>query len=291
VSGKKRAPSAPSRAKSRPASEEIEIDLKDEDVYEVVPKRKDKRSYEYEPLDLGKETERILLLPDTHAPFHDARAWDAALRFARKWRPHTVVHLGDWLDCLTVSDHDKDPRRGTQLEGELVVMRGLREEVDELPGIVRKIFTRGNHEYRLERYAMRHAPALISILNLDQLMGLTQNGWHVVPYMQHGKLGKLRITHGTRHSGAYAVHQNAAAFCASVAFGHTHRLGLTYFGDVDDNRHVSASLGWLGDLNEADYVDTVSKRYWQHGFGTALMKRDGRFELQLRPIVDGEVID
>jgi predicted phosphodiesterase len=247
-------------------------------------------SYRWDPLDCGAELERMLFVPDTHAPHEDKRAWDAVMAYARRWEPHTVVHVGDWVDCFTVSDHDKDPRRGSQLEDEIRVMHGQRQEIDAMAFVQRKFCALGNHEYRLQRYCMRNAPALISLLDIGGLMGLPQAGWSVVPYMQHGKIGKLRWTHGTRHSGAYATHQNGAAFSASVLFGHTHRLGSTYFGDVDGNRHVSASLGWLGDLREANYVDDVAKRFWSHGFGAVTMDRAGRFELQLIPIIEGKTL-
>lgn len=246
--------------------------------------------YRYEPLDLGDELERILIIPDTHAPFHDVSAWAAMMRFARDYKPHTVIHLGDWIDCFTVSDHDRDPRRASQLEEELVVTRELRAEVDSL-GAYRKFISLGNHEFRLYTYMVRNAPALLGLLDIAQLLELPQNGWHVVPWMEDAKIGHLRWTHGTPHIGQNAIFQNGTTFGSSIVSGHTHRFAMVYFGDADDGRHVSASLGWLGSRPSAKYMHSISKRrFWQHGFGIANMNRKGQFELQLKPIIHGEVL-
>jgi predicted phosphodiesterase len=241
----------------------------------------------FDPLNLGSNTtERVLLLPDTHAPFHDRKAWECAMKFGRQFRPDTVVHLGDWMDCFTISDHDKDPRRGTQLEDELIVMREIRQEVEAL-GAQRKICTLGNHEFRLMRYLMRSAPALISMLRIEGLMELTQSGWSVIQYMQHATLGKMHLTHDCGFAGTHAVHNTGNAFASSVVFGHVHRLGAQYFGDVTGQRHVAASLGWLGSMPEAAYEHEAKKmRFWQHGLGTAYLEPNGNFHLQLVPIID-----
>jgi len=248
-------------------------------------------SHRLPPLDCGSRTlERVLILPDTHAPYHDAIAWGVAMEFARKYRPDTVVHLGDWLDAFTVSDHDKDPRRGTQLIDELTTCKHLRSEVDDL-GAARKIITLGNHEDRLWRYCVRHAPALVSMLSIENLLELPQHGWHVVPYRQHGSIGHLGLTHEAGFAGVHAVHHTGVAFASSVAFGHTHRLGSSYFGDIGGKRHVSASLGWLGSMPDASYEHEAKRlRYWTHGFGTAEVERNGNFHLNLHAIVDGRVV-
>ena len=248
-------------------------------------------SHALPPLDLGsRTTERILLLPDTHAPYHDARAWSLAMKFGREFRPDSVVHVGDWIDCFTISDHDKDPRRGSQLESELEVTKELRAEIDAL-GAQRKVITLGNHEDRLWRYCVRHAPALISMMKIEELLELPQNGWHTFPYRQHASIGSLNLTHEAGYAGIHAVHHTGNAFASSVVFGHTHRLGATYFGDVLGRRCVSASLGWLGAMPAALYEHEAKRmRFWQSAFASVRLEKSGHFHLQLHPIVDGRVV-
>lgn len=246
-------------------------------------------AHRYAPMNCGRELERVLIVPDTHAPFHDQDAWDVMVKYAKKFEPHTIIHLGDWADCYSVSAHSKDPRRMQQLGDEMKVVKELRAELDSL-GAERKIAALGNHEDRLRRHVEEKSPALASLMDVAELMALRENGWKVVPYNDHGALGKMYFTHEAGYSGKNAVTQTGEAFSASVVFGHTHRLGSMYFGDVTGRRHVSASLGWLGRLQDADYVSTVKKRFWTTGFGTARMARDGRFQLELIPIVDGRCV-
>jgi hypothetical protein len=249
-------------------------------------------AYEFAPLDLGsRQTERVLLLPDIHTPFHDKHAWALACAFARAFEPDTVVQLGDWIDCYTVSDHDKDPRRVHQLEDEAKEVRAQREELEALPSVQRLIRTRGNHEWRFTSHLLQKAPALLSSVSLDGICGWDNGKWRNVPYLSHGMLGKLAITHcADKHVyGAGAVRSAATMFNASVAFGHTHRLGLEYFGDILGRRHVSVSLGCLADIAAADYASVAQKRFWTLGFGEMYLTRDGRFTLHPLPIVGNRI--
>lgn len=252
-----------------------------------VDKEESGGAYVFRPLDLGsRQVERILLLPDIHTPFHDRYAWALVGKFAREFQPDTIVQLGDWIDCYTVSDHDKDPRRVHQLEDEAKGVRGQREELESL-GAQRLIRTRGNHEHRFTTHVMQRAPALLSSVNLDTICGWDNGRWSNVPYLDHGMLGKLAITHcaDKQVAGAGAVRSAANMFAASVAFGHTHRLSCEYFGDILGRRHISVSLGCLADISAADYASVANKRFWTLGFGVAFMTADGRFSLQPMPIV------
>lgn len=241
------------------------------------------------PLDLGSSTpERILLIPDTHTPFHDPYAWELVMRFARQWCPHTVIHLGDWADCFSISDHDKDPRRGTQLEEEAKVLREQREEVEALKA--RNVISLGNHCDRLRRYITQRAPALLGTLTVESVFGWDNGLWTVVPYAEHGAIGKLHFTHDADYAGVHSVYHTGMAFAASVAFGHNHRLATYYFADILGRQHVACSLGWLGKLDEAKYAKRVNKRFWTHGFGTAVMLPGGEFTLQPLPIVNRKII-
>jgi predicted phosphodiesterase len=282
----------------RQCETEVEIPV-DVDLSQVTPPPADRTyvdsespgaPYAMQPLDLGSRTiERLLLLPDTHAPYHDPCAWAVMMKLAREYRPDTVVHLGDLADCLTVSAHDKDPRRGTQFEDEAKVVRERREELEGF-GAQRNVICLGNHEYRLRRYLMQQAPALMSSVGIEAQLGLDNGRWRIVPYREHGRIGKLHLTHDANYHGANAVRQMAVAFNASVAFGHTHRMGLSYFGDVAGKRHVSVNLGCLCKIEEATFAPAIQRMTWQHGFGVASMLPNGRFWIQLLPIVDRRVV-
>lgn len=231
---------------------------------------------------------RILIVPDTHAPFHDRLVWGAMLDWAHRNGPWaTVIHLGDLADFYSVSDHDKDPRRAHNLVEECAVTNNLIADLNKL-GAAHRVFCKGNHEYRLDRYLMRQAPALLGAVSLDGLLHL--DGWLQVPYGQMARVGNLHATHDVGKSGQNATQQTAAAVGHNVVFGHTHRAQLLYFGTALGERYVSATCGWLGDTAAADYVSTTVKAQWQHAFGVAEMDARGDFGLQLKPIVAGRVL-
>lgn len=236
-------------------------------------------------LDRG-ELETILVIPDTHAPFHDKRAWGAMISAAKRLRPHTIIHLGDLADVYALSAHDRDPKRATEFKSEVEVTNGLLDELDDL-GAQRRFMTLGNHEARWDRYILRKAPELHGMVDLVELLRFRERGWHVTPYMDHLTLGRVHATHEAGHYGVNAVKQTGEAFESSVIFGHTHRLSKNYFGSVTGSRHVAASLGWLGDLDSAKYLPNAKKRYWQHGFGVIRVEPCGNFHLKLVPIIDG----
>ena len=243
----------------------------------------------YPALNCGAELERLLLIPDTHSPYEDRRAWEAMLKFARAWKPHTIIHVGDLNDFYAISDHDRDPTRSSNVADEAKRTNERLDEMDDL-GAVRKLITFGNHDFWLRRHINRRAPELAGLISLDSLLGFSERGWIQVDYKKHARVGNLHVTHEVGYAGSTAVRNSGKITGHNIAIGHCHRLGLEYFGTVLGERYVSASLGWLGDFEAAEYKSDVEKAAWCHGFGTALMEKNGDFELQLRPIIAGRVV-
>jgi hypothetical protein len=208
------------------------------------------------------------------------------IRLGKRLRPDSILVLGDFLDCFSVSAHDKDPRRLSQFSAEVKDAREGLEEL-ELLGAEHLYFDEGNHEYRLKRYLMTKAPALMDTVSIPDALRLREHGWKFTKYMQHSRIGKLYHTHEAGHAGIHAVHATGHVFNHSVVFGHVHRLAVSYFGSVTGERHFSASLGWLGDAAEADYMPEAKKSAWQLGFGVVRVEpKSGNVHLQPIPIVD-----
>lgn len=218
--------------------------------------------------------ERLLIAPDTHAPFHDVRAWKLMLKVARKFKPQVIVHQGDLADCYSISSHSKDPNRAGQLKDEIKVVRRLRADLDRL-GAKRKIFTEGNHEDRLRRYLEEKAPALFDMFDTDSVLQLSENGWEFVPYKQHARVGKVYFTHDTGNSGKYTTARALDAFQHSVSIGHHHSIQFAVEGDATGKYRVGAQFGWLGDVKQVDYMHQIkAKRNWSLGFGVGYRDTD-----------------
>lgn len=230
--------------------------------------------------------ERILVVPDTHAPYHDRRAWKLMLKVARRFGPHTIVHQGDLADFYAVSSHSKDPSRAAGLRDELRVVKKLRGDLDRL-GATRKVFIEGNHEDRLRRYLEEKAPELFGMFDTDSLLALSENGWEFVPYKSHARVGKLYFTHDTGNGGKYTTARALEAFQHSVAIGHHHAIQYAVEGDATGKYRVGAQFGWLGDVRAVDYMHRIkAQRNWSLGFGVGYKDETGVVFLQPVPIVN-----
>lgn len=242
------------------------------------------------------EVEAHFYIPDMHFPFHDKEVWSLILKAAAHVRSRfarmRILILGDFLDCHTVSFHEKDPRRGTQLADEIRAANCALDQVQDI-GADWVHFIEGNHENRLSRYLTNHAPALLDFdsLSIPELLGLHDRGWTFTPYRSFIKIGKLYATHDIGVAGAYALHRAGAAFEHNVVQGHTHRAGTHFFGNALNEAHVAASFGWGGDLSSIDYMYKVrASRDWQHGFGVGIMLPDGCVHLHAVPVVDNTAV-
>jgi predicted phosphodiesterase len=230
--------------------------------------------------------QRWLLIPDTHRPYHDEKAVKLMLKVAKDRKFDGVVILGDYGDFYGVSSHDKDPNRANRLDEELA---SINEGLDELDALKfkHKIFVAGNHEDRMERYLKTKAPELFNMVKVKQLLKLQERGWKYVPYKDHTEIGKLFVTHDTGTAGAYAHYKAQADFQSNVVIAHTHRIGYAVIGNARGRPHVGAMLGWLGDVNEVDYMHRVKAlKDWALGFGIAYIEPNGHAHVQPVPIID-----
>jgi len=209
------------------------------------------------------------------------------LRAGKLFRPDIVCILGDFADFYSVSSHDKNPNRAADLQFEVDdVRRGLKELMSL--GASRHIYVSGNHEDRLERYLMQKAPALFNAVKVEEVLDLKTLGWEYVPYKKHLNLGKLHVTHDCGNAGAYAHYRAQETFQGNVIIGHTHRLGYAVVGNAAGKPHVGAMFGWLGDIDQIDYMHKASAlRHWAHGFGLGYKQSNGNVLLVPVPIVEG----
>ena len=121
---------------------------------------------------------------------------------------------------------------------------------------------------RLRRYLQDKAPALFGTVTIPGVLGLKERGWSFVPYKSSTKLGKLHITHDVGNAGRYAAFKALDTFQHSVITGHSHRLSYVVEGNAVGEHKLSAQLGWLGDVEQIDYMHKVNARKnWALGFG------------------------
>ena len=191
------------------------------------------------------------MFSDTHAPYHDKRAFALMLKVARKLKPHTIIANGDIADFYAVSSHSKDPERGLRfLEEVRQVNRDILDPLDKL-GAQKKILTLGNHEDRLRRYLQDKAPEFSGVVTIPQLFNLDARGWELVPYKSDVRVGKLNITHDVGSAGRYNVFKCLDTYQGNIHTGHTHRFSYVVEGNAK-------SGGWFCPCHGSQY-DTAGR--------------------------------
>lgn len=240
---------------------------------------------------------KILIVPDCHWPYVDKRAFKLMIKAAREVvEPDIIVVLGDFVDCEAVSVHGKNLERRLNIRHEI---ESAEEGLDMLDGLgaKEKYFVMGNHEARLPKYIADKCPELFGIIPpVEDLLGLGDRGWKVTQYKDYAKIGKVYYTHDDDNAGAQAHDKARQTYEGCVVIGHTHRASISYTGNMVGEAKVGMMCGWLGDSGKVDYMHRAKLRYWQLGFGTGLLEKDGTTFLQVHPIVnyrvavDGQII-
>lgn len=236
---------------------------------------------------MGSNAGTWLLVPDCHIPYENGPAFDLMLETAHRVRKLAgIIILGDFWDCYAISDHLKDPSRGTDMAEELYKVNDRLDDLDQL-GAKRKIYLAGNHEDRLRRELWKKMPQLSRVVSLQQQLRLDKRGWEYRPYAEHVKVGKFTFVHDVGYTGQHAAIRNAAAAGSNIITGHTHTMQVHYFGDINGNQHVSATMGWLGDVSAvSEYkMRLKAEREWSHGFGAMQLDDIGICHLQALRIV------
>jgi hypothetical protein len=231
--------------------------------------------------------QKIAFIPDPHRPYHSKPAWALFMESMQDWKPDTLVIQGDWADFYKVSRFSKDPRRSLTFKEENDSCNEGLDELDSL-GATRKIFVEGNHENRLAAYLADKAPDLFEYVSVPKLFNLEERGWEFVAYKESIQLGKLWITHDAGFIGRYAVYRTADTFQHPIVTAHTHRYCMIVEGNATGEHFPAASFGWMGDVEQVDYMHKVkARRDWTLGFGTGLLdNQTGIVYLQGHPIVN-----
>lgn len=208
--------------------------------------------------------EKLFFIPDLHSPYNDKRATELMFDAMQGFKPDVVIIMGDWIDCLAVSHWSKDPRRAMSLKEEVEIAKSYLDRITAK----RKIFIEGNHENRLERYLQEKAPQLLDFCDIPGILDLKAKEWEHVKYKDYTSIGKMHLTHDVGSAGRYNVFKTLDTFQASVLTAHTHRLAYVVEGDATGGCQVSAQFGWLGDVEQCDYLHKINaKRNWVLAFG------------------------
>jgi UDP-2,3-diacylglucosamine pyrophosphatase LpxH len=234
---------------------------------------------------------RTVLVPDLHVPYQDVQAFRAVRSFIRDVRPERVIVMGDLLDLGIVSSFDKDPRSTAGLQEQIdeggAVLDDLRSDAGRKAEI---ILIEGNHEFRMTKSLIRHAPAFMSltrsgedVLSVPFLLDLKRRGIRWIPSHESYDLHGYLVEHGdcaSSYSG-YTARRMVDKRRQSVVHGHTHRLGSYWHTGYQSTVH-GIELGSLIDRN-SEAASYTTRPNWQTGFGVGEYVPEADF-FQITPV-------
>jgi len=237
----------------------------------TVPKGATSMTIERSLLTINRSTKRILVVSDLHAPYHDKAAWECLLEVIRETKPETIVIIGDAADCYAISSHPKSLKRKADFATEVELVKKALAELRAAAGkSCRILWTEGNHEDRITRYLQSKAPEFgqLKELSAQELFKVSDFNIEWVPYRTSIKIGNCSFTHDVGRCGVNTARQSLLDFGGNIVVGHSHRGGVSYQGEIKGSSHFCLNVGWLGDVNEIDYVHrNRALRDWQLGFG------------------------
>jgi len=242
---------------------------------------------EYLPYSLPKSANRILVLSDTHIPYHDNEAITAALDYGKEHNMNTILLNGDIADFYSLSRFVKDPR-ARDLSQEL---EDLKKFLDVLK--VKVYFKLGNHEERLEKYLKIKAPELLGLteFEIQNLLGFGARGIELIDGKRIVMAGKLPIVHGhefwSRSTGG--VNPARTLFLKatkSALVAHSHRTAIHTEANIMGKMMTCWSVGCLCQLHP-EYA-RINK--WNHGAAFIEIDKEGGFKVDNFRINEGKVL-
>ena len=231
-----------------------------------------------------------LIYGDTHGQFIDPEAEAVLLSIMRRFQPANVVHVGDAVDCYSVSSFDKDPMRKETLQDEIDAAHEHLAKARKATPDAAWYLLEGNHEDRLRRALWGTYGSMREIVKLREfqkavtwptLLQTDALGIKWIPSTEQPTRSifpKFIVKHGdiVKKWSASTAQGEYLRYGKSGASGHVHRLGLFFHRDWNGN-HVWAETGCLCYLNPGYARDPD----WQQGFLVATFeKRTGAFQLE-----------
>lgn len=232
-----------------------------------------------------------LLLGDAHVPFHEPKPLEAAIQAGQAEKVDWVFLNGDWQDCAAVSYWPTAQRRfHKEVEAVIDSLDFLRSQFPKQ----KIIYKPGNHEYRLPRYFLRHAPELVEspLAAMETVLGFEKRKIEFLDYQQIVYAGKLPIIHGHEVSHINkAVNAARGLFLKIKTYGacsHCHSTSMHTPKTIEGKLLTTWSFGCLCDL-EPDYNPYGSD--WNWGFGIINVEKNGNFEvINRRVLPNGKVV-
>lgn len=172
---------------------------------------------------------RHLLIPDTQVKkgvSTDHMDWIGAA--IQKYKPNSVIHLGDHWDCPSLSAWDAKgslSKEGARYEDDIQsgneALDRLHKAMGDFKG--QKVILRGNHEHRIQR-AIEQEPRFVGTIG-EHHFNDKRLGWEIVPYF-HGSPG-TKVIDGVTYAHFFANPMTGKAIAGTIT-NRLAKIGTTF---------------------------------------------------------------
>lgn len=241
-----------------------------------------------DPFQIPTGINKLLILNDTHIPYHDQEALNAAIEYGIDHNCEAVLLNGDIADMYQLSRFMKSPIKANfKREREAIV--GFLQMLQEIFGTV--YYKQGNHENRYEHYLMTNAPAIFDEdeHKLSELFTFEGSRVQFIDEAQLVTFGKLAIIHGHELKGGGTVNiarNKMLKSYSNLAFGHHHTVGESTAKDIYGDYMAAWSIGCLCNMKPR----YMPFNQWMHGFATVERTENDGFRFINKKIINGNVI-
>ena len=222
---------------------------------------------------------RLLALPDLHIPDYSKEALNVVLKFARDYKPHGIVLMGDFMDMKSVSHWGDD--EGSLLS-EATEARKVLDQIEESTPRSDRFFLIGNHEDWLTQYVEKEAPALKGMYDINKLLSL--GDYKVIPLNEILKIGDACFIHGY-YTTQFHAKKHLDVFGVNVIYGHVHDV-QSYSAVSVKGLREAISIGCLRTLN-APFLKNRPNN-WSHAFAIIEFQPNGNYTRYVPIIIDGK---
>jgi predicted phosphodiesterase len=243
------------------------------------------------PVNVAGPGDRVGILSDIHAPYHDEGALSVAIDSLVKINPTVVILNGDTIDFYSVSRFQTDPEQ-RDLGREIEIGRGVLRHIRKRFPKARIVFKVGNHEERWRAYLIQHAADLLGLseFQLPAVLNLPDHDISIVGDKRPLMVGRLPVLHGHEYKSGFAPPVNPARGLflrakASALCGHYHQRSEHQERTLEGSILATWSTGCLCQRNP-QYMPLNN---WSHGFAVVTVTKGGLYHVENRIIIDGKI--
>ena len=124
-----------------------------------------------------RQNQRILILSDTHFPFHNKNYWNWIKKIKDRIKPTRVIHCGDLVDNASIMvERPADPN----VESPVFELASAKKEIRKLEKLFPKMdILFGNHDLRIMRRAERFGIPRSMLKDLNSIYEIKSKWqWH-----------------------------------------------------------------------------------------------------------------